>query len=99
MVVTAAGEIDIATAAQFATALHNALDSHSGQTVVDLGEVTFLGTVGLATLVEATQNATRRGAPPPIVVAAYPAVLRPIQIAGLDQVLAIRHSIDEALTR
>lgn len=97
--VHATGELDMATAAEFTAALDHAQRSHPGRVVIDLLKVTFLGTVGLAALLRAIQNAGQHGVPAPIIVATQRAVLRPIQLAGLDQVLTIRDSVDEALTR
>lgn len=96
VVVTAIGEVDLATGSEFAVALDDALGSGARRVVVDLLAVTFMGSVGLAALVQAARQAQRRGLPRPIVVAAD-VVLRPIRIAALDRILTICGSLSEAL--
>ncbi|TNC29613.1 STAS domain-containing protein [Amycolatopsis alkalitolerans] len=65
--------------------------------MVDLSRVAFLGSSGLKTLVRAASEAERRREPLRIVVDANRPVIRPIELTGLDQVLALYHGVDKAL--
>jgi anti-sigma B factor antagonist len=65
--------------------------------IVDLTAVTFLGSHGLAALVEAALKAEQRSEPLRLVVDEARAVTRPLQITGLDEVLALYYSVEEAL--
>jgi anti-sigma B factor antagonist len=95
-VVVVAGEIDALTADRLATVLEDASrDSHGRPLVVDLSAVTILAAAGLHVLVAAA----RRGkdtAMPLRMVADSTQVLRPIKIAGLDEI-TLHRSLDEAL--
>jgi anti-sigma B factor antagonist len=99
VIVTVQGEIDLFTAPRLQAAVSDCRDSADGLVVLDLTNVTFLGSHGLATLVRATQESTssKHIAPVRLAVDDNQHVLRPIQIARLDAVLALYHSVDEAL--
>jgi anti-sigma B factor antagonist len=93
-VVEAAGEVDLVTAPALRTALTNALDeSPGGLCVVDLTGVTFLDSAGLTTLIEVNQRAHSLR----VVVGSNRPVIRPIQLTGLDGVLALYSTLEEAL--
>jgi anti-sigma B factor antagonist len=93
-VVEAAGEVDLVTAPALRTALTNALDeSPGGPCVVDLTGVTFLDSAGLTTLIEVNQRAHSLR----VVVGSNRPVIRPIQLTGLDGVLALYGTLEEAL--
>ncbi|MCP3803109.1 STAS domain-containing protein [Allokutzneria sp. A3M-2-11 16] len=93
-VLTIGGEIDLDTA----PSLHEAVTACRDEVcVVDLTEVTFLGSAGLTALLDATVRARARRASLRIVVDGNHAVIRPIEITGLDRELALFHSVDEAL--
>jgi anti-sigma B factor antagonist len=65
--------------------------------VIDLTGVTFLGSPGLQALVDATRAARRRCEPLRIVVDHTRPVIRPIEMAGLDDLLALFHTVDQAV--
>jgi anti-sigma B factor antagonist len=94
-VLTVSGEIDLSNGSALAEDIAHHLDARPSVLVVDLRAVTFLGSTGLSVLVEAWQ----RGAPATAlrVVATDRAVLRPMQISELDQVLPVYATVDEAL--
>jgi anti-sigma B factor antagonist len=93
-VVEAEGEVDLVTAPALRTALTNALDESSeGPCVLDLTGVTFLDSAGLTTLIEVNQRAQSLR----VVVGSNRPVIRPIQLTGLDGVLALYSSLEEAL--
>ncbi|SDM41990.1 STAS domain-containing protein [Allokutzneria albata] len=93
-VLTIGGEIDLDTAPLLHEAASACLDEVC---VVDLTDVTFLGSAGLTALVNVTERAKERQASLRIVVDANQPVIRPIEITGLDRELALFHSVDEAL--
>lgn len=98
VVVEATGEVDLDTAPRLREAIAVALDEAAdGACVVDLTGVTYLGSAGLTALVDATREAAARQEPLRIVVDANRPVIRPIEITGLDQVLNLYHSVEEAL--
>jgi anti-sigma B factor antagonist len=86
--IAVAGEVDCSTAPQLAACLESVLAAAPPEVVVDLTEVTFMDSAGLHTLVTAHGQATGRGVPLRIRVATR-AVLRPIQVTGLEHVLDI----------
>jgi anti-sigma B factor antagonist len=99
LVVRVAGEIDLFTVDRFRTATVAGFDDlHDGEILVlDLTEVTFLASHGLQALVQATEAARQRREPLRIVVDHNRLVIRPLQLTGLAQVLALFDTIEDAL--
>jgi anti-sigma B factor antagonist len=99
LVVTVAGEIDVLTVNRLRAAVAAGFDQlPDGATlVIDLTDVTFLGSPGLQALVEATRAAQRRREPLRIVVDHTRSVIRPIELTGLDDLLALFHTVEQAL--
>jgi len=93
VVVQVSGEIDLANCKQFETALMHALKDEPNILVVDLSNITFLGSAGLNNLVTANQAA----GPGVLRVVAGVTPRRAIEVTGLDEVLTISVSVDEAL--
>jgi anti-sigma B factor antagonist len=99
LVVMVAGEIDGFTVDRLRAAVAAGLDQ-LGDTeilVLDLTEVTFLGSPGLQALFDVAQAARRRREPLRLVVDANRPVIRPIQLTGLDDVLALFDTLDAAV--
>ncbi|MFT7838836.1 anti-sigma factor antagonist [Saccharothrix sp. BKS2] len=95
VVVAVSGEIDMLTAPQLRADVLPRLDA--GDTVVlDLSGVSFLGSAGLAVLVEASQHGKRRGSAFRV-VAVERAVIRPLAATGLGEVFSVFESVDRAL--
>ncbi|QFU88343.1 anti-sigma factor antagonist [Amycolatopsis sp. YIM 10] len=97
LVVTVSGDID----SQTAPALRDALVSAGERTsprrcIVDLTAVTFLSAAGLTSLLDPALFA-RPGRDPCFVVDGNSAVIRPIEITGLDDELTLYHTVDEAV--
>jgi anti-sigma B factor antagonist len=92
VVVDVTGELDALTAPRLLDALHVQL---SAVLVVDLTAVTFMGSAGISVLIETRQRSPHIDLR---VVAATRAALRPLQITGVDTVLNVYPSRDEALT-
>jgi anti-sigma B factor antagonist len=99
LVVTVAGEIDVLTVQRLRAAVTAGFDQlRDGEIlIVDLTNVTFLGSPGLQALVEATRAARRRREPLRIVVDNTRPVVRPIQLTGLDGILALYGTVEQAL--
>ncbi|MFL6124998.1 anti-sigma factor antagonist [Actinophytocola sp.] len=98
LVVTVAGEIDLDTVPVLHAAVTDAIRRTAGEEcIVDLTAVTFLGSAGLAALVDAANLAEARREPLRIVVDSNRPVIRPIVVTGLDDVLALYHTVEEAL--
>lgn len=97
LVVRVEGEIDGLTAPRLSSALADAYDRLAGRTLVlDLTQVRFLGSVGLRTLRHSARE-TVTSQPLRVVVDHQRPVIRPIEIAGLDQILALYHTVDDAI--
>jgi anti-sigma B factor antagonist len=102
VVVRASGELDLATAPALdedlcrAEVAAGALAEPPGWIVLDLTALRFLGSIGLALLVQHQQRCAERVIPLRVVADHY-AVLRPVQIAGLTDLLSIHPSLHQAL--
>jgi anti-sigma B factor antagonist len=86
--VAVAGEVDCSTAPRLTACLDSELAAAPAELVVDLTGVSFLDSAGLHALVAAHAHAGRIGVPMRVLVATR-AVLRPIQVTGLEHVLGI----------
>lgn len=97
-VVEIQGEVDASTAPQLAAAVLAGLERTGvPYCILDLTEVEFLGGAGLKTLSETNRAAEIRREPLRIVVDANRPVIRPLEISGLEEVLALYHTVEEAL--
>ncbi|MGW5051466.1 anti-sigma factor antagonist [Actinokineospora sp. NPDC004072] len=98
LVVEVTGEIDLESAPAVHAAVLAAIDHTAGEPcILDLTAVTFLSSAGLTALLDATTHAEKRREPLRIVVDSNRPVIRPIEITGLDGVLKLYHTVDEAL--
>ncbi len=94
------GAVDGLTAPRLRTALAGAFDRLAGRALVlDLSEVRFLGAPGRRALFDGAAAAAHHHGHQPLRVVVDHArpVVRPIEIVGLDSVLALYHRVDEAL--
>lgn len=92
------GEVDATTAPQLAAAVQAGLDrTRARYCILDLTDVEFLGGAGLKTLAATNLEAEIRREPLRIVVDANRPVIRPLEISGLEEVLALYHTVEEAL--
>jgi anti-anti-sigma factor len=96
VVVRVAGEIDLASEEDFAEALSDGLSRAAPVLLVDMSEVTFLGSAGLHVLLEASQDAGQRHCSFRVAHGGS-FVARVLGVAGLDQVLAVFESPELAL--
>ena len=90
------GEIDLSTAPAFEAVIAEALEEDPRVLVIDLSEVTFMASVGLRVLA-ATQEKVGKSIQL-AVVADHSAASRPMQLTGLDSVISLYPTVDEALT-
>ena len=95
-VVSIGGEIDSSTAPAFEAVIAEALEEDPRVLVIDLSEVTFIGSVGLRILA-GTQEKVGKSIPI-AVVADHAAASRPMQLTGLDNLISLYPTVDEALT-
>lgn len=93
-VLTVAGEVDLATAPALENAIDSTLGGKPSALVIDLTEVSFLASAGMAALVGAHQRA---GGTRIAIVADGPATSRQLKMTNLDQVFALHPTLDEAL--
>lgn len=92
-VLRVAGELDVLTTPLLDHQLHSHLDGDHGHLVVDLSEVTFLGTAGLASLIAAQETATGRDVQLHVTGADHRAVTRALKITKLDTALNIQPTV------
>ncbi|WP_280364921.1 STAS domain-containing protein [Nocardia wallacei] len=98
-VVTVEGEVDSGTAGRMAAAVREGLErTKAGFCVVDLTGVEHFGAAGLKTLAATSREAENRREPLRVVVDANRPVIRPLELSGLEEVLALYHSVEDALT-
>ncbi|MCM6774169.1 STAS domain-containing protein [Nocardia sp. CDC159] len=91
-VITVSGEIDIASVPHLQSALEESRQDGS-PLVVDMTNVGFMGSAGLSALMVASEAAK----PQRLRVVASDAVRRPIEVTGLDKLLAMFPTLDDAL--
>jgi anti-anti-sigma factor len=95
VVVHAAGEIDLDSASAFQDGL-DGLEAVTGPAVVDLTEVTFLGSAGLSLLVQHHLRCREAGVRMRVVTGNR-FVARTIALTGLADTLALYDTLDEAV--
>jgi anti-sigma B factor antagonist len=95
-VLTVQGEIDTLTRPAFTGAITELVNGPDAGLVVDLTDVRFLASSGLAALITAANQAEERGARLRLVVATR-AVLRPLEITGTDQLFDIHPDLESAI--
>ena len=97
MVLRPIGEIDLSCAALLRQRLSKVQNSQPARLIIDLSQVPYMDSSGVATLVEAMQVA-RRGGSKLVLCALQDKVRSIFEIARLDMVFAIVESRDEAAT-
>jgi len=95
-VVVVAGEIDLATVADFREAISDLVASGYVHLVIDLSAVTFIDSTGLGVMVGARKK-VRDACGSLRLVCTDNRVLRLLAVTGLTQVLPVHASADEAL--
>jgi anti-sigma B factor antagonist len=95
-VVALAGEVDLSTSPRFREVLLQSIDDGARHVVLDLALVTFLDSTAISVLVEGV-NRLRPGGGSLAVVCDGGSVKRVLEIAGLQRVLAVYPTRDDAL--
>jgi anti-sigma B factor antagonist len=93
-VVSAAGEIDLATSPALRTRLQEAIKVHR-LVIVDLSDVTFIDSTGLGVLIGGLRRVNEGGGEMRIVIA-DPRVLKIFEITGLTGLFSIHPTLAEA---
>ena len=97
IVIEVGGEVDMLTSPQLRAAVLEQFETEGvGTVVLGLDGVTFLGTSGLAVLIEVREAAQTAGVELRLVCTAR-RVLRPLTIAGLVPLFNVHETLDEAL--
>ncbi len=92
------GDVDLSTGPRLAAAAGRALAEAAGAPVVlDLSGLEFLSSSGLGQLVALDEEARRTATPLRVVVDPTRPVIRPITTMGLDDVLTLFPTLDDAL--
>jgi len=95
VIVRPQGDVDMSRSPQLRQALRDAMATKPRSLIVDLGEVGYMDSSGLATLVEAMRTAKRAGTR--MTLCAMNDKVRAIfEIARLDQFFTIRDGVDDA---
>ena len=99
IVVHAGGELDTETADQLDKYLRQVESTITQPTPVllDLTEITYLSSAGIATLVIHTQRCAELGSRLRV-IADQTAILRPITLSGADDAIEIAPTLDEEMT-
>lgn len=95
-IVTAAGEIDIATVTGLRQRLFE-LAATGGPLVIDLDQVSFIDSAGLSALVGTANRAAAYGSSLRVVCAS-PKIRKLFRLTGLDRRMPPARTLDEALT-
>jgi anti-sigma B factor antagonist len=95
-VVSVGGEIDLSTAPAFEAVIAEALEEDPPVLVVELSEVIFMASVGLRILASTKEKVGK--SIQIAVVADNMAASRPMQLTGLDKLISLYPTLDEALT-
>lgn len=91
------GEIDMLTAPMLDSMIEGQLQSMPDILVLDLHEVGFMSSAGLASLIAARKQAEEAGTTLRLVATGDP-VLRPLMVTGLTAVFEIYPDLEAALT-
>ena len=96
-VLSAYGEIDVATAPQLRQQIVEIASSSSAPLVIDLEGVDFLDSTGLGVLVSGLKRFRTLGSDV-LLVATRPRILKVFEITGLTQVFSIHATVDDAVS-
>lgn len=94
-IVSIGGEIDMSTTPELREILTRVASAGHDDVVLDLTDVTFLGSAGAVMLLGAASTLARR---PMVLVAVDPAVRRPLQLLGVCSPITLCESIFEAVS-
>jgi anti-sigma B factor antagonist len=95
LVVSPTGDIDALTAPQLGDAISRGLDGDPAAVIVDLSAVSFLASSGMTTLMAAHERISPTATF--TIVADGAGTSRPLKLMGIDAVITIVPTLDEAL--
>jgi anti-sigma B factor antagonist len=96
-VVRVAGEVDMSHEEQLRAELHRAVEADSKGIVVDLTECEFIDSSGIRALLLSRKEKNADGGSETLAVAASSdQILRILGVMGLDQVIPVRATVEEA---
>ena len=95
-VITVTGEVDLMTAPRLRKALDQVINDGVVHLVVDISDIGFIDSKGLAVLALALQRLGGQGSLG--VVTGTPHVRRVLAVTGLDRVMSVFGSLDAALS-
>ena len=93
-VLSIGGEIDLGTTPELREILIRLAARREDAVVLDLSDVTFLGSAGAVLLLDAASAVAAR---PMVLVATHPAVRRPLGLLGVCSPIAVFGDLDEAV--
>jgi anti-sigma B factor antagonist len=96
IVLSVTGEIDMSNSDALREQFVEALESGQGPLVIDMSEVTFFASSGIAALAHAREHSAQLGGRP-VHVAASRSVERALRSTAMDTILPLHASLDEAL--
>jgi anti-sigma B factor antagonist len=96
IVVSVAGDIDMTNSDTLRVRFVEALDSGEGPLVIDMSDVTFFASSGIAALAHAREHSARLGGRPVHVVVSR-SVERALRATAMDTILPLHATLDEAL--
>jgi anti-sigma B factor antagonist len=94
-VLRATGEIDMTTAPVLAEEFEQAIAGEPAMVVIDLSDITFFGSAGIAALLDAREQCVSVGCTLRVVTTSRP-VLRSLEIAGVLGLLPVYSTLAEA---
>lgn len=95
-VVSLTGELDAHTASRLRSLLAEQLLAGPGNLVIDLSELAFIDSAGLAALISADKG-TRRAGMRLVLAAPRPPVRKVLSLTGIDAVLSTVATVEQAL--
>lgn len=96
VIIKPSGEIDLHNSPQLRKTLHEVIGKNTANILIDLGEVTYMDSSGLATLVEAFQQTSKQGKKL-ILCSPKDTVKNIFSITRLEEIFLIYPSMEEAL--
>lgn len=100
VVVSVSGSVDMLVVPQLTEAIDAALAKSPTGLIIDLANVDFLASAGISVLIAAQASAGQSGQSVRFgVVADGPATHRPLTLLGLDEVIPLYRTLDDALSK
>lgn len=97
VVVSVSGNVDMLSAPWMTAAIESALAKNPNGLVVDLSRVEFLGSAGISVLMTAHSKMGDSGRF--AVVADGPATHRPLTLLGLNEIVSLHRTLNDALSK